>query len=98
MAKSSKVTKINYATETASHRNRRLGPSRRIIKFVNKHVGRAGNDVHIAVLECKHVRAIDMTPRQHLRCRKCRDNRPKDVQTTNITRYLRAKKVAEKAA
>ena len=28
--------------------------------------------VRIARLECKHTRACDMTPRQTLRCRKCR--------------------------
>lgn len=46
-------------------------PVRAIVRFINKHKGRFGNPVRVAVLECKHRRATDMAPRKSVRCYAC---------------------------
>ncbi len=86
--------KLDIANETPSQRTRRLGPSRAIVRFVNEHKGRDGNPTRTAVLECKHVRSTDMTPRTSVRCAKCRDRKPADVSSLKITRYVKPSKRA----
>lgn len=60
-------TKINYATETEAQIEKRLGPSRKIVRWIPKNKKR-----RIAVLECGHRRSRTMEPQKSIRCNRCR--------------------------
>lgn len=93
--KHSKAKTAKRVNETNAQKTARLGPTREIVRFVNVHKGREGNETRVAVMSCKHVRSVDRTKRKTLRCAKCRDRKPVDVTSVKITRF---EKKAKKAA
>jgi len=56
-----------YENETEAQIEKRLGPSRKIVRWIPKNKKR-----RIAVLECGHRRSRTMEKQQTIRCNRCR--------------------------
>lgn len=87
MATKSKKTaaKVDYTNETEAQIEKRLGPSKKIVRWIPKNKKR-----RIAVLECGHRRSRTMEKQQTIRCNACR------VEKLKGTKKVAAKKIAPK--
>jgi uncharacterized ParB-like nuclease family protein len=79
------VKKNPFANETDAQTTKRLGPSRKIVRFAKK-----GKTTRVAFRECGHKRSVDLTKRTHVRCRNCRP----DVKARAAKRAAKLKKAA----
>jgi hypothetical protein len=75
--KTKRATRKTYANETEAQKARRIGPKRKIVRWMAKSKTR-----RIAVLECGHKRSRGMWKRRTDRCRQCLKGKPKAVKVT----------------
>ncbi len=57
---------VKSVKETEAQKAKRLGPSRKITRFV-----KLGKTTRMAHLACGHKRVVDLTTRKSLRCHRC---------------------------
>ncbi len=77
-ARKKQLTMKRIANETSGQRAKRLGPTRRIVRFKKN----ASKVSQVAILECGHHHTTDLSKRKTMRCRQCRDGKKASKKTT----------------